>query len=177
MDDFNDIKESALLAGTGKTYKLFCLVSGANHRISRQGNKFGSFILEDYSGKTEIVLFGDDYVRFQVYLEQGASILLTGGFKQRFQGGQFEFKPTSIALAENIKRNLTRQIQLEMDVRHVQVETIDFLEDNLRNFPGNATLRLVVSEKKALKAAFKTWEGGLEMNANLIAFPGRQAGN
>ncbi|MES2882574.1 MAG: DNA polymerase III subunit alpha, partial [Bacteroidota bacterium] len=37
VQDFNEIKESQLLAGAGKTYKLLCLVSGVNHRISRQG--------------------------------------------------------------------------------------------------------------------------------------------
>ena len=98
IQDFNEVKESQILAVRGKTYKLLALVSVANHRISRQGNKFGSFMLEDYSGKTEIVLFGDDYVRYNAYLQQGQAIFIIGSFKQRFNKSEFEFKISSLAL-------------------------------------------------------------------------------
>lgn len=171
IQDFNEVKESQLLAGAGKTYKLISLVSVANHRISRQGNKFGSFVLEDYSGKTEIVLFGDDYVRYNAYLQAGQAIFIIGAFKQRFNKAEFEFKVSSIALAENIKRQLTKQVQLEMDVRNIQKETIEFLEENIKKYPGKSGLRVIVSEPKAaLKASLITMDSGIEMNNDLIHF-------
>ena len=171
VQDFNEVKESQTLASAGKTYRLLCLVSTANHRISRQGNKFGSFILEDYSGKTEIVMFGDDYVRYNAYLQSGQAVLLVGGFKQRFNKAEYEFKVSSIALAENVKRQLTKQIQLEIDVRNVQKEMIDFLEENIKKYPGKSSLRVIVSEPKtSLKANLVTLNSGLEMNTDLIYF-------
>ena len=171
IQDFNEVKESQTLASAGKTYKLLCLVSVANHRISRQGNKFGSFVLEDYSGKTEIVLFGDDYVRYNAYLQQGHAIFLVGCFKQRFNKSEFEFRISSLALAENIKRQLTKQLQLEIDVRNVQDQMIDFLEENIKKNPGKSTLRIVVSEpKNNLKANLVTLDGGFEMNNALIDY-------
>jgi DNA polymerase-3 subunit alpha len=136
-----------------------CLVSAANHRISRQGNKFGSFVLEDYSGKTEIVLFGDDYVRYSAYLQSGHAVMIVGGFRQRFNKAEYEFKVTSISLAENVKRQLTKQVQLEIDVRNVQ------------KYPGKSSLRVIVSEPKTnLKANLVTLNTGLEMNTDLIYF-------
>ena len=39
------------------------LVTDAQHRVSRKGNNFGVMMLEDFSGKTELMLFGDDYVK------------------------------------------------------------------------------------------------------------------
>ena len=171
IQDFNEVKESVTLAAAGKTYKLLCLVSVANHRISRQGNKFGSFVLEDYSGKTEIVLFGDDYVRYNAYLQQGQAVFLTGSFKQRFNNAQYEFKISSLALAENVKRQLTKQLQLEIDVRNVQKDTVDFLEKNIKEHPGKSGLRIIVSEpKNNLKISLVTLDNGLEMNNDLIHF-------
>jgi DNA polymerase III subunit alpha len=171
VEDFNEIKDSQLLASSGKTYKLLCLVSAANHRISRQGNKFGSFVLEDYTGKTEIVLFGDDYVRYNAYLQNGHAVMLVGSFKQRFNKAEYEFKVSSIALAENVKRQLTKQVQLEIDVRNVQKEMIDFLEENIKKYPGKSSLRLILSEPKtAMKANLVTLDSGLEMNTDLIDF-------
>ncbi|MGZ5286403.1 MAG: OB-fold nucleic acid binding domain-containing protein, partial [Flavisolibacter sp.] len=163
IQDFNEVKDSQTLASAGKTYKLLALVSVANHRISRQGNKFGSFVLEDYSGKTELVLFGDDYVRYNAYLQQGQAVLLIGAFKQRFNKSEFEYKLASLALAENIKKQLTKQLQLELDVRNIEKETIEFLSDNVKKFPGKTSLRIIVSEpKNQLKANFITMDSGVE---------------
>jgi DNA polymerase-3 subunit alpha len=171
IQEFNEIKESQTLASSGKTYKLLALVSVAHHRISRQGNKFGSFVLEDYTGKTEIVLFGDDYVRYNQYLQQGQAILITGSFKQRFAKTEYEFRIATVALAENVKRQLTKQLQLEMDVRTIQKDTVDFLAENIRKYPGNSGLRVIISEpKNNLKANLVTLDSGFEMNMDLIHF-------
>ncbi|HZH36956.1 MAG TPA: DNA polymerase III subunit alpha, partial [Flavisolibacter sp.] len=171
VQDFNDVKDSALLAGQCKSFKLLCLVSGANHRISRQGNKFGSFTLEDYSGKTELVLFGDDYVRFQTYLMQGQAILLTGSFKQRMYKQEFEFKVSGITVAENVKRTLTKQLQLEVDVRYVQPEMIQFFEQNLKAYPGSSSVRFnLVEPRESIKACLFSNGHGFEMNHEMIEF-------
>ncbi len=171
IQDFNEVKESQVLAAAGKSYRLLALVSLANHRVSRQGNKFGSFMLEDYSGKTELVLFGDDYVRYAPYLQQGQAIYLTGTFKQRFNNSEFEYKVSNISLAENIKRQLTKQLQLEIDVRNVEKPIVDFLEQNMKAFPGKSGLKIIISEpKNNLKANFISLDKGLEINNELISF-------
>jgi DNA polymerase-3 subunit alpha len=171
VQDFNEVKDSQTLASQGKTYKLICLVSAANHRISRQGNKFGSFVLEDYSGKTEVVLFGDDYVRYNAYLQHGQAVMIVGSFRQRFAKSEYEFKVSSITLAENVKRQLTKQLQLEMDVRHVDASLVEFLESNVKQHPGKCGLRLLLTEpKKNLKANLVTLDGGIEVNDQLIGF-------
>jgi DNA polymerase-3 subunit alpha len=171
VQEFNEVKDSQVLASSGKTYKILALVSSANHRISRQGNKFGSFALEDYTGKTEVVLFGDDYVRYQAWMQQGQAVLITGSFKQRFNKSEYEFRISNITLGENIKRQLTRQLQLAFDVRDLQQETISFLENNLRKHPGKSGLRIIVNEpKQNIRANFVTMDSGLEMNSDLIQF-------
>jgi DNA polymerase III subunit alpha len=169
--DFNEIKDSALLAGQGKTYKLLCLVTGVNHRISRKGTKFGAFTLEDYSGKTELALFGDDYARYQHFFMQGQAIYLTGSFKQRWNGAEYEFKVAGITTAENVIRTLTKQLCLEIDVRALQEDWIGFLEKNLAAHPGPSSVRITITEPKTdLKASLQTNGGGFEMNSAMIQF-------
>jgi DNA polymerase-3 subunit alpha len=171
VQDFNEIKDSQILAAAGKTYKLICLVSTAAQRVSRKGNKFGSYVLEDYTGKTEIALFGDDFIRFGNYLQQGQAVFLVGSFKQRFNQGEYEFKISSISLAENIKRQLTKQLQLEIDVRNVEQELVDFLDKNVKKNPGKSSLRVILTEpKNNLKANLITLDSGIELNNDLIHY-------
>ena len=128
-------------------------------------------MLEDYTGKTELVLFGDDFVRYGPYLEQGQAVLLTGSYKQKPYRPEYEFKLSGIALAENVKRQMTKQLQLGLDARHVQKEIVDFLIDNVQKNPGKSALRIIVSEpKNGWKASMVTMENGFEMNYDLIQF-------
>ena len=60
-------------------------------------------------------------------------------------------------MAENIKRQLTKQLQLEIDVRNVRKETVEFLADNMKKYPGKSSLRIIsIRTKNNLKANLVT---------------------
>ena len=147
------------------------MVTDAQHKISRQGNKYGNFVLEDYSGKTEIVLWSDDYVRFSPFLQQGSTVFLVGFFRQRFNRPEFEFKVTTVSLAETLKRNLTRQVHIEVHPKDVTNDVVDFIDKNVRDHPGKATLRFTLNEpKNNLKISLLTMDNGFEMNNEMTEF-------
>ncbi len=171
VEDFKEIKESQLSISSGRTYKLLCLVSESVERISKKGNKFGSYKVEDYSSKTELVLFGDDFVKYNNFLQQGNAVMITGCFKQRYNGSEFEFRVSNVTLAENVKRQFTKQLCLEIDPRNLQNETIEFLEKNMQQFPGASALKFTIAEpKNRLKANFVSISSGIELNHELISF-------
>jgi DNA polymerase III subunit alpha len=171
ITEFNEIKDANTTNLAGKTMKLLCLVAGANHRLSKQGNKFGIFTIEDYSGKAEITLFGDNYVRFSNYLQQGQTLFITGAFNKHKYREELEFGITGITLAENAKSLLLRQLVLEMDVRSLQPEVIDFLDQNIKTHPGKAGIKVVLTEpKEDLKISLSSLESGFEMNHELIDY-------
>jgi len=170
--DFNEIKEAVgLQANPGKAYRVAGLVTDAQHRVSRNGKQFGSFVLEDYSGKSEFLLWSEDYTRFSNYLEKGKNLFLTGHFRQRFNKPEFEFRIEKIMLLESIKQYLTRQVILEMDARSVNESFVDFLQKNVKKFPGKTTLKFNITEpRNDLKISLYTLESGFEMNDEMAEF-------
>ena len=87
-------------------------------------------------------------------------------------------KSTAIALAENVKRQLTKQLQLEIDVRNDPERNRGFPGNNFKNIPGNQACVLLFHEpKNNLKANLVTMDNGFEMNNDLIQFSGNQTGN
>jgi DNA polymerase III subunit alpha len=67
----------------------------------------GIFSFEDYSGKTELALFGEDYVRFKDHFTQGSVVFINGTFKTRWnKSDDFEFKIERVLLLETIKKHL-----------------------------------------------------------------------
>ena len=170
--DFNEFKEAIRMhPNPGRPFRVIGLVAEAQHKIARSGNKYGNFVIEDYSGKTEILLFSEDYLRLNPFLQQGSTVFITGYFKQRYNKDEFEFKVMTVSLAETMKRNLTRQVTIEAHPKNISDDMIRFVERNMKNFPGKSTLKFTLAEpRQKMKISLVTMDNGFEMNDEMIHF-------
>ncbi|MFV0607319.1 MAG: OB-fold nucleic acid binding domain-containing protein [Niabella sp.] len=146
------------------------LVSDANHRIAKNGNKYGSFIIEDYSGKLNLMLFSEDYMRFSSILQMGTTVYLSGYYRQRYNG-EFEFKITSVNLAESVKKIFTKKLSVSLPAADVTEDMIQFVQKNLKTHKGNSTLYFNLNDVVSnLKVELFTGAKGFEMNSELVDF-------
>jgi DNA polymerase-3 subunit alpha len=168
LSDFIEVKDMAT-PNTSRVFRLAGLVVDAQHRVTKTGREFGVLAIEDYSGKCEFMLWSNDYVRFKNFLEKGKNLFLTGSFKQGYKG--FEFKIDSIVLLESIKPNLTKQLVLDVEARHLSREMIDFLEKNVKKYPGRSSIRFNILEPKSrLKIGLYSMDGAFQMNDELAGW-------
>lgn len=172
ITDFNEFKEDIKMQpNPGRPFRLVGLVADAQHRVAKSGNKYGNFIIEDYSGKTEFPLFSEDYMRLSPILQQGSTVLIHGYLKQRYNREEFEFKVTSVSLAETMKRLMTRQVTIEAHPQDIKPETVKFIEQNIKRNPGGTTLKFsLVVPKEKLKISLVSLNGGFEMNDEMVQF-------
>ncbi|MBC7875432.1 MAG: DNA polymerase III subunit alpha [Ferruginibacter sp.] len=170
--DFNEFKEAIRMQpNPGRPFRIVGLVAEAQHKIARSGNKYGNFIIEDYSGKTEFPLFSEDYMRLSPILQQGSTVLVNGYFKPRYNKDEFEFKVMSVSLAETMKRNMTKQVTIETHPQNINNELLQFVERNMKNYPGKSTFKFTLSEpKNKMKISLVTMNNGFEMNEEMILF-------
>jgi DNA polymerase III subunit alpha len=168
--EFNDFKEAVNLhPNPGKTFRIAGLVAEAQHRVAKSGNKYGVFHIEDYTAKMELMLFSDDYVKFNNYLEAGMVIFLTGTFRQRYNKSEFEFKVNQISLLESLMKSCTKKVQIEADPRSISQDFIDFIAHNIHHFPGKSSLKFYINDTK-LKFGMYTLENGFEMNDEMASY-------
>jgi DNA polymerase-3 subunit alpha len=172
ISEFLEVVESTTLQASGKQYRLAGLVLDGQHRQTRTGRSFGSLSVEDYSGKTEIMLWGDDYMRFKDYLEKGKIIFVVGSFKNRYNSDKYEFKVERINLLESIKQGMTKQVTLFVEPRHVTEDMIRFLEGNLATYKGGSTsLRINLMDVKNQRlTSLYSLGSGLNMNDELAVW-------
>lgn len=173
ISDFNEIKDTITLQpNPGKSLRVAGLVTDVQHRVTKTGKNFGSFTIEDFSGKSEFILWSEDYIKFQNYLERGQNILINGYFRGRYnQPNVYEFKVTSMSLLETVKKVLTRSVEISMHPAAITKDMVHFIDKNLRKFPGKSTLRFnVVEPKENLKVSMYTIEKGFEMNEEMADF-------
>ena len=171
--DFNEFKDAIKLHHNPfQQLRLAGLVAEANHRISKTGKQFGIFTLEDYSGKMELALFGEDYVRFKEHFKPGSVLYVTGNFKNRWnKTDEFDFKVSGVLLLETVKRTLTKQLIIETDPRFLTIDVVQFFEQNIRKNPGRSVFKLQLTDPtENLRVKMQTLEKGFEMNDDMAQF-------
>jgi DNA polymerase-3 subunit alpha len=108
--EFNEFKAAInTQANPGKLFRLAGLVVDAQQRLTKTGKNYAVLAIEDYTGKTEFMLWSEDYVKYAKYLEKGLILLVEGCFKARYNTDQYEFRLTRIHLLETVKPAMTRQ--------------------------------------------------------------------
>ncbi len=171
LSDYMDIKNAVDTAPTSRTFRLAGLVTDGQHRLTKTGKNFGIMHLEDFSGKADFALFGEDYVKFSNYLEKGTIVMLEGGFKSRYNSDNYEFKIAKLHLLETVKPTLTKEVKLEISPEKVDEGFIDFVEDNVRNYPGKTTLKFQIKDfDDNLKATLYSLEKSFSMNDDMAAY-------
>ncbi len=172
ISDFNEVKEAPQLSPKkNKPFKLAGLVVDAQHRVTKTGRNFGVLAIEDFTGKTELMLWSDDYVRFQNYLEKGKNVLVQGEFKTRYNSEQYEFKVTSINMLDTAKAAFTKQLVLEVPTRAITPQFITFFEKNVKQNPGKTSIKFNISDPAAnMKIGLYTLEKGVTMNDEMVGW-------
>ena len=177
LADFSEIKESSTLAAAsiGKPIRIAGLVTDAQHRVTRTGRNFGILSIEDFSGKAELALFGDDYIKYVNYLDKGKNILIHGffktGWKKEGEPDRYEFKVTGINLLETAKEALTKSIEVNMHAASVTDEFVTFFAKNIKSNPGKSSLRFnIVEPSENLKISLYAVDKGFTMNEELATF-------
>lgn len=171
--EYNELKDNVTNTSNAfRTLKIAGLVADAQHRTTRNGKQFGVFHIEDYSGKTEIALFGEDYVKFKDHFSLGNVLFITGNFKARWNSTtDFEFKLSGVMLMETVKKVLTRQLQIALHPKLVNEQLVTFIDENFRTNPGKSSIKFVLYEPKSnYKVSLYTLEKGFEMNDEMAAF-------
>ena len=170
--DYNEFKVTVnLFPAPGKQFRLAGLVIDAQHRITKTGKNFGVLVIEDYSGKSEFMLWSEDYVKYTNYLEKGMIVMVEGAFRQRYNSDQYDFKLTKLHLLDTVKSNLTKQLVIDVQPQSLDADFVNFIDKNIKANPGKTQLKFnVVDARNNLRIGMYSMENGFTMNDDMAVF-------
>jgi DNA polymerase-3 subunit alpha len=163
LDDFkleinsfcrSNLKEVAEIENhLNKELSLAGVVTDVNHRVSKTGKGFATFVLEDYNESHEFWIFGEEYLRFRHFLIQDNFVhvkLKATQFTNRDTGepgrtriGFLSFKQLQDVLKENAKK-----LTIQMNVDDLNQSQVLALGDLFKTYSGDHLLNFVVYEMK-----------------------------
>jgi DNA polymerase-3 subunit alpha len=118
------------------------MITAVRKGMSKKGNPFAIFTIEDYSGAFEIPLFGADLPKFAAYLEKGYFISINGQVApKRFNQEEREFKITQMSFLNEIRGKRVESITLNIPLPALTSTLVTELVDLTQDTTGDVLLR------------------------------------
>jgi DNA polymerase-3 subunit alpha len=133
----------------GKELKLAGVVGTVEDRITKTKKPFGKFYIEDYSGKAEFTLWGEDYVKRKAFLIPGMFLFIEGTVARKTWGDQeLEFRIRNLELLNDLAAKRMAGLALRMDTDDLTFEKTNAIEALLHRFKGACPVRIFIQDKR-----------------------------
>jgi DNA polymerase III subunit alpha len=122
------------------------MITSVQHKMTKTGKPFGTFVLEDYNESHEFALFGDDYMKFkQFILTPGFFVFIKGKIQERFGNAEnLEFKTLHMELLSEILEKKVKNFVIQLPLPALSDELIARVQEIVAKYPGNSALRFSV---------------------------------
>lgn len=128
-----------------KEFTIGGVVTSANIRQSKNGNQFGIYRIEDYTGSLEIALFGRDFIEYSRYFIPESFIYIKGKVMGRWgKEDELEFKPQSIDLLSEMKEKRLKEMKIKLDIHSLDKSLVHEIQEVVLKNPGKFGLKIDV---------------------------------
>jgi DNA polymerase-3 subunit alpha len=141
----NEIDNKEALVGREIT--MGGIVTGVRRGVSKNGNPYGIAKIEDYSGSAELPFWGNDWVTYQGYLNEGTFLYMKARCQPRqWKNDELEFKVTSIELLPDVNDSLVEKITVSVPLNMIDDTFVTELSAIAKDNPGNVQLYIKVCD-------------------------------
>ena len=132
-----------------KEIKFAGIITAASIRMTKKGDPFGSFTIEDYNDSISINLFKEDYQKFKHLLNEGQLIYLKAKVQARYNDEeQLELKILNICMLSEVMDKYANTMTLVMPLQNINDEIICKLNSFLIKNKGNSNLKFIITDDK-----------------------------
>ena len=123
------------------------IVTSVRRGVSKNGNPYGIAKIEDYSGSTEIPFWGNDWVTYQGYLNEGTFLYIKARCQvKQWRQDELEIKITSMELLPDVKEELVQKITIIIPLSVLNTALVTELATLTKESPGNTELYFKVTD-------------------------------
>lgn len=128
------------------------VITDVQHRISKNGKGWASFIIEDYSDSFEFRIFGEEYLKFRHFLIPNgflfSRVFVKEGWVNKNTGEKSDVRIqfNTIQLLQDVLENHSKKITIQLKLDKVVDAQIEALKKLLKEHKGNHNLDFYIYE-------------------------------
>jgi DNA polymerase-3 subunit alpha len=130
------------------------LMGNVQHKMTKTGKPFGTFVIEDYFDSYEFALFGDDYIKFRNLLGDGFFIQIKGSVEEKYrQKDNWDMRLSAINLLSEMRDKMTKSLTVCLHLHLLTDELVNNLEqiieaNNQKYAQKNCALRFMIKDSE-----------------------------
>lgn len=132
----------------GQEFKVGGIVGAVEHRFTKTGKPFGRMAIEDYSGKTELTLWSEDYIKYKSFLTPGMFVLIEGVVVRKNWGDMaLEPKIRNMELLSELAAKRVQGVVIRLAAEGLDKERIDELDAAFRKHIGSCPVHFFIRDE------------------------------
>ncbi len=130
------------------------VVTDIQHRVSKQGKGWASFMMEDYTDNFEFRIFGEEYLKFRHFLVKNSfvyvKVRIAEGWKNKDTGKLSEprIQFNSFQLLHDVMETYAKKLSIQLDIKDIQEQRLQNLMDLFLLHEGKHTLSFVIYDNE-----------------------------
>ena len=137
----NDLKDLRKLID--KEVRIGGIIGEVQHKISKNGRGWATFIIEDYFESYELRIFGEDYLKFKHFLVENNFVHIKMYIKEGWKNAEtgrvgdpriqfLNFQQLQDTLSSN-----TKKISIKIDAQLIEQDHIDYFRKLVKKYKGD----------------------------------------
>ena len=131
-------------ANKNRELLIAATVSDAEHRFTKNGDPFGTLLIEDYTDSYKLFLWRENYLKFKHFLTPGAFLAIKGRIEVPPRRSELEFVIHSIDMLQGLREQRASSLHIKINSKAVDQILIADLNKLLLAHEGNCTLHFTI---------------------------------
>ena len=129
--------EEGELAVEDKEFTIGGMIVSFEERPTKKGGMYGRMKIEDYSGSVELMLFGQDYIKFVNFGKVGTPVYVHCKYEKGMYNNELRLKVVDMRLLEEVKGKLVNQITISANASDINDALTQVIMDQINTSTEN----------------------------------------
>jgi len=123
------------------------MVTKVTNLMTKDGKPYGRFVLEDYSGEYEFMMWSKEYEQFRPYLFENYCLLIRGSVRERaYRPGEMEVRITSMGQLGDMQDELIKFVFVNITLDELDEAFVKDFSKKMKQSKGTTPLRIRLSD-------------------------------
>jgi DNA polymerase-3 subunit alpha len=127
-----------------RSFKIAGIVTSSVSKFDKTGAPYGRFVIEDFTGSREFMLFKKKYIEFKNFIDTPGNLLfITCNYQaNKWKDGEYEVEITSMELLTEIRNKLTKELYITAQVTSITPQDVELIDYIMKKYTGEKFIKM-----------------------------------
>lgn len=128
----------------GREVQIAAIIAEAEHRFTKNGDPFGTLIIEDYTDSYKLFLWRENYLKFKHFLQPNIFVAIRGRIDLPPRRNELEFVISSIDMLQDLRETRASSVNIKVSSKELNQAMITDLFKLFNEHEGKCALNFTV---------------------------------